>query len=690
MKGNGGQSIGQFTEYFLDLSASMTISNLTAMSGQTRFEKSRHQTLNFGPTKSACWVRFSYATQDTLQYYLSIPNTNLDEIDVYVLKDDQVVTGERKGLTRKSVQEGRDLSLNTWLFPLPAARNDAPLTVYVRVANKRRVMIPLEIATFDEVIQASHQEDFIFGLYFGCLAIIAILNIYFFFYLRESIYIYYGGHIFCQFLINGILKGYVFTLFGSSLFFLSSYVPGIAGVSNIFVILFALAFLDVKKSMPQWYKPTLLLLVLPAANTLLSLLGWFTLSAATGTYVGIIVCVWLFVLGLAAYSKKIMQARFYIFGWGAFFIGILILNSALNQWIPINTFTFNAAVFGTLFEVLLISFALADRINLIRLGREEERQQRLALIEKQKTWLEENVRNRTIELMQKHQEIEVQNEELRQQHEELTSTHELLEKQKLLVEEKNRDIGLINQSLEQKVKQRTVELEETVKNLINQNNDLEQFSYIVSHNMRAPVARILGLINLLGAEGDDEEREQLMLYLRESTMGLDEIIHDLSQIIDLRRGSDMVVEQVDVAKVIQHNLSDLTDELKKSHAQITLTLNATTVIAVKGYIQSILYNLISNAIKYRDPERPLLINITTHETETTIVIEVRDTGLGINLPPDRLHEIFHLYKRTYTHVQGKGLGLYLVKTQVEALHGQIHVASEFGKGSHFTVSLPKA
>lgn len=687
--GTSGQSIGLQSEYFLDKSRALKITDIISASDQFTFQKADEETLHFGPTLSACWVRFSYVNRDTLKRYLAIGNTNLNEVDVYVLRNNRLISSQQAGLARTSARTARDLNLNTWLFELPDSDGENANTVYIRVTDQRRVMLPLRISTLDEVIRASHHEDFLFGLYFGCLAIIAILNIYFFIYFRELIYVFYGGHILCQFLINGILKGYLFTLFGSGLVFLSNYVPGIAGVSNIFVILFALTFLDVRKSMPSWYKPTLLLIMLPALNAVLSILGWFTLSAAAGTYVGIFVCVWLFVLGLVAYGRKIMQARLYILGWGAFFIGILILNSALNQWIEVNAFTINVAVYGTLFEVLLISFAIADRINLIRLDREEERQQRLALIEKQKSWLEENVKVRTVELMQKHQEIEVQNEELRQQHEELTSTHELLEKQTRLVEEKNRDIGQINQSLEQKVKQRTFELEETVKNLINQNNDLEQFSYIVSHNMRAPVARILGLINLLRADCDGDEREQLMEFMRESTLGLDEIIHDLSQIIDLRRGSDMVVEEVDLAKIIQHNLSDLTDELTKSKAQVSLSVDAKTIIAVKGYVQSIVYNLISNAIKYRDPERHLDIRIATSETATNVIIEVEDTGLGINVPPDRLHEIFHLYKRTHTHVQGKGLGLYLVKTQVEALHGSITVTSTFGKGSHFRVSIPK-
>jgi light-regulated signal transduction histidine kinase (bacteriophytochrome) len=343
-----------------------------------------------------------------------------------------------------------------------------------------------------------------------------------------------------------------------------------------------------------------------------------------------------------------------------------------------------------LFEVLLISSALADRINLLRIGHERERHERVRLVEQQNAWLEENVKIRTQELFSKSLEVESQNEELKQQHEELSATHEIVEKQKALVEEQNRKIEDINYALEKMVQERTLQLEDTVKSLIRQNHDLEQFSYIVSHNMRAPVARILGLLNLLEFESSSEgERRDIIAFLKESAYGVDQIIHDLSQIIAIRKGLDTVMEKVDIGHVLRHNQSDLTDEINKASAQIIQKVEVNEIFSVRGYVQSILYNLLSNAIKYRDPERKSIITISVYERDNRIVFEVADNGLGINLPPERMNEIFHLYKRLHTHVQGKGLGLYLVKSQVEGLHGTIQVQTALGKGTTFIVSIPK-
>jgi signal transduction histidine kinase len=343
-----------------------------------------------------------------------------------------------------------------------------------------------------------------------------------------------------------------------------------------------------------------------------------------------------------------------------------------------------------LFEVLLISAALADRIDLVREEREQERHEKIQLIEQQKTWLEENVKLRTQELTHKTIEVERQNEELKQQHEELSVTHELLEKQQQLVEKKNKDIENINQSLELKVQQRTLELEETVKRLIKHNHDLQQFSYIVSHNLRAPVVRILGLLDLMKMEGGNEQEKELIYqYLKESALGLDQIIHDLSDIIAIRKGLETMVEPIDIASILRHNQRDLDEEIKRASAVITTSINVAEFVSVKSYIQSILYNLLSNAIKYRSHERKLIIHINAFEDNGNVVFEVKDNGMGIDLPEVRLNEIFNLYKRLHVHIPGKGLGLYLVKTQVEALNGKIEVRTIVGEGTIFKVTIPK-
>jgi signal transduction histidine kinase len=133
----------------------------------------------------------------------------------------------------------------------------------------------------------------------------------------------------------------------------------------------------------------------------------------------------------------------------------------------------------------------------------------------------------------------------------------------------------------------------------------------------------------------------------------------------------------------------LQGEIAQSGAVVTLDLDQLpTLYSLKTYLQSILFNLVSNAIKYRALDRPPHVQVVAQAENGLAKISVSDNGLGIDLNKVSQQQIFGLYKRLHFHIEGKGLGLYLVKTQVEALQGRIEVESTPGAGTTFTVYLP--
>jgi signal transduction histidine kinase len=126
-------------------------------------------------------------------------------------------------------------------------------------------------------------------------------------------------------------------------------------------------------------------------------------------------------------------------------------------------------------------------------------------------------------------------------------------------------------------------------------------------------------------------------------------------------------------------------EITSTHASITTDFEqAESIRTVKPYFESILYNLVSNAIKYRHPDRKPIIHIKMEKFENEICLNVSDNGLGIDLPAHR-DKLFTLYSRFHIHLEGKGMGLYLVKTQITALGGRIEIESSVNKGSTFKV-----
>jgi signal transduction histidine kinase len=264
-----------------------------------------------------------------------------------------------------------------------------------------------------------------------------------------------------------------------------------------------------------------------------------------------------------------------------------------------------------------------------------------------------------------------------------------LEAKKNQIEQKTLEVEQLNSRLEKKVAERTHELDLMINDLLKQNTDLEQFSYIISHNLRAPVARILGLTSIFDAANPDSADNPFILEMIQKSAGdLDTIIKDLTYLLAVRKSLNTAREWTNLQDVIQAELQHLSTEIKVSEAAIHTHFDPEPrIFAIKAYIHSILHNLISNAIKYRQERRPLRINISVRNTAEGVVLTIQDNGLGMSLSDP--YKVFGLYQRMHTHVEGKGLGLYLVKTQVEAMNGSISVESKEGVGSTFTVSFPQ-
>ncbi|HEY5825149.1 MAG TPA: PAS domain S-box protein [Cyclobacteriaceae bacterium] len=227
-----------------------------------------------------------------------------------------------------------------------------------------------------------------------------------------------------------------------------------------------------------------------------------------------------------------------------------------------------------------------------------------------------------------------------------------------------------------------------IKQLISQNNDLLQFSYIASHNLRGPVATLLGLINLIEKEEKLSDIKAISTHLMFSTLKLDEVIIDLSKILEIRGFQSLPKETVFINEVIDAVRKTLASQFRMHDVEIKINLTLSdSIFTIKSYVHSILYNLISNSIKYRSPERKPVIYISTFKTERAIGFKVSDNGLGIDLEKFQ-DKLFNLYQRFHTHVDGKGLGLYLVRTQTLALGGEIEVSSKLDESTTFTLSFP--
>jgi PAS domain S-box-containing protein len=230
------------------------------------------------------------------------------------------------------------------------------------------------------------------------------------------------------------------------------------------------------------------------------------------------------------------------------------------------------------------------------------------------------------------------------------------------------------------------------QDLYRQNRDLQQFTYVVSHNLRAPLSNALGLVKVLTkADKDTAVFNTALAHLRQSMVQADDVLKDLNLVLSIRDKKDMqALEPLVVNDVCQQAVRALEDALDECDGRVVLNIEENLIArGNRAYLYSIFYNLLSNSIKYRSEERRLKVNITCYTGDQdgpTIIFT--DNGSGFDMFKAG-SDVFQLYKRFHTNQRGRGIGLFLVKTHVEAMGGKIEVTSKVNIGTTFTIHLDK-
>jgi PAS domain S-box-containing protein len=233
-----------------------------------------------------------------------------------------------------------------------------------------------------------------------------------------------------------------------------------------------------------------------------------------------------------------------------------------------------------------------------------------------------------------------------------------------------------------------IEREKITTDLLQRNNALEQFTYIISHNLRAPVANIIGLSAYSNTiQIEDEEVSEIVKKISLSADKLDEVISDLNQVLQVNKTVTENIDLVLLPALIEDIKFSIKNLIEQEQVTIICDFEENEIHSLKSFIHSIFYNLILNSIKYSRQDVNPIINISTKITGNNITIVYNDNGRGIDISKYG-NEIFGLYKRFDTSVDGKGMGLFMVKMQVESLGGNIAVDSVIDEGTAFTIEFP--
>jgi signal transduction histidine kinase len=632
----------------------------------------------FGSLKpqSIYWAKWEVVNQtnrDSEWYLYFLQKFNVNLIDAYIVENEGKILPKKLGmyvpLYRLPSADER-FKLHFWL------PKDQKISIFLRIQTINNYPPRLDFRLEQAVYSLKQSRDYDYGQIFlqGGLWMLALYNLLLFASVRDRAY-------FCYVLY--LITLIVFLMFQHNFFFtygLGNYPQAAIFVNataeewaQIAYFLFLQTFFQTQIRHPRLHRFISWMIGFVGAKWLLNLLIlgiWFDvfLSDLLLTVPTLLVLVGLVFVLFRLNQKTDSAGRLVLAGSAvlllsallAIILGILVINQVLLGL----TFSDSSYIieFGVLVELICFSLALGLRKQLIETEKQTAQATTIALQQQINEELELKVRNRTQELEESNTELEAQQAQFKH----------------------------LNENLEKEITKRTKELKIAIENLVEQNQDLEEFSQIISHNIRAPIAHILGLTSIINKENPaDLSNYKLLEYIEKSAQNLDMVIKDLDNILNIQNRVEKIRERINLEEILKKLARQLQPEMEAAHASLKVEIQPIEqFFSIQNYIENILYHLLDNALKYRAQERTLTIEIQAFTIDHNVCIVVKDNGVGIKTSPDNLHKIFGLYKRMHDHVEGKGLGLYMVKTQVEALQGKIEVETQWREGTTFRIFLP--
>ena len=251
---------------------------------------------------------------------------------------------------------------------------------------------------------------------------------------------------------------------------------------------------------------------------------------------------------------------------------------------------------------------------------------------------------------------------------------------------KNRELMALMQQLEEKnaTNQQQVEEIRALNGVLDQKNqDLTEFAYTLSHDLKNPLFNILALVPLARQA---ENKDPFFAKIETSAQGIKDILDGLMQIIDVDQDAVALTQPVQFQEIIDALKEEYQSEITASQGEVRTNFEVAAINYVPPYLNSIIRNLVSNAIKYRAEERPLQVTVATRRQEPYVVLSVGDNGTGIDLSKYQ-KELFKPFRRLTYQESGKGLGLHIIKRMIEKNGGRISVESTVGEGTVFACYL---
>ena len=682
--GNSMNHIGKHIFLFDDTTGIMSFETIRNCN---LFGKSESNVPNLGISESVHWCRFTLKNTSTEEaLFLDVEQPTLDEVSLYIPRDSS--SYDSIPLSDSIAPRLRSFRHQNYVFRLDLKFNQSR-TYFLRVVSGDQVQLPISIGSRDQIGDKHNKGDIFFGIYSGILLAMLLYNLFIYFHTREKTYLSYVIYICILYLTQANIQGYTLRLFLYQIPYLERYAVFVLSASvPVAAIIFMISFLRLKYYLPKSLPFLYIVISAYCVALTLAVLDYFQLSyqimqVSAGSLA-------LYQFGIAIYLsvRKIPQALNYLIAWSAFLVGIVIFVLKDFEIVPYNAFTYNMMSIGSAVESILLSFALADRINQLKKEKEASQAEALKVLQENKEIVEQH--NATLEFKVHHRtsELERANLELNQ-----TMRNLKLAQNQLLESEKLASLG-----------QMTAGIAHELNNPIN----------FMSSNVNPLRRDVQDLISLLDdysqLNGDPDVHQQILaIKQRQKDLQIDQVKKEIDTLLNgIGEGAKRTTEIVRGLRVFAR-----TDKDTLVKANINECINSTLIImksamrgevvvnkkldenlpdinCYPGKLTQVFLNLFSNALHATrgnlEKGKAAIIEIKTWQEDDHLKVAIIDNGAGMT--PEEKRRIFEPFYTTKVVGEGTGLGLSIVSGIISEHSGSVEVHSEPGGGSQFIVTLP--
>ncbi|WP_162944896.1 sensor histidine kinase [Flavisolibacter nicotianae] len=660
--------------YLEDKDGRLTVSDFIYGKQPGSFQRNGKEDISFGVTPSFFWLRSDIRNATDSDLLLELASTALTDIAAYSVVDNTIVKQYHAGNWQPFQQ--RVVKSVNYLFPLSIPTGKTA-TVYLRVMHYRGTQFPLRAGTLNAFYIKDAKMNLAMGIYIGFMLVMILYNLFIYFTLRDRSYLYYVAYTFMMAFFNAHLSGYVFRFAYPSWTAPNRYEDVIAALVAISGILFAANFLNTRKNVPFFHRLFMGLLGSYVVIIGIVLSGQLLLGTVVLEFTSLVLVGSFFVAAYQTLRKGYSPAKFFLIAWSLLLLSVAVYILKDYKILPYTALTASSLQIGSAVEALLLSLALADKINVYKketMAAQAEAlhslEENRKLITEQNVLLEKRVEERTKEWKQANREL-------------VTALRNLKETQAQLVQkEKMASLGEL-----------TAGIAHEIQNPLNFVNNFSEVSNELTEEIRGEVTsgqteKAAGLLTELKGNLD-----KILFHGKRA----DSIVKGMLHHSHLGTGKR---EATDINALVEEHLHLAYHALRAKQKNLTVILethfdeSVGRLEVVPQDLGRVLVNLFNNAFysvqekkkRLQDTYQPV-VSVYTRKKGDAVAIGVRDNGTGMS--PNVKEKIYQPFFTTKPAGEGTGLGLSLSYDIVTKQHGgSLRVETKEGQFAEFTVELP--